>query len=214
MPHKISDLMPSPMSGRQARKKEAELILHRIDQFKMQFQVPHRTQFEAARSVPSVSRNTQLEPMPKMARPGNVAAASSSTHASNRSSSTLPPAKIPQQVRLAQTNASTRGDQFAAYRSKSSASVARVKDLPPRSGSVPVMEFKSSVVDNARSKHLGGGNGVSTLKDKKSKVDEAKSIFDSWKNQPAPSAMQVSHSMPSQPQTPNDSAVCVRLSVA
>ena len=188
--------MPAPMSGRQARKKEAELILHRIDQFKMQFQAPqqNRALFEAARSVPSVKRNPQLEPMPKISRTNIVAATTSSAQTFNRSASTLPVSKMQQQVRLASSNAPPRGDQFAAYRSKSSASVARVKDLPPRSGSVPVQELKSSVTDGSRSKSHGNSN---SLKDYKSKVDEAKSIFDSWKNQPAPSAMQSVFDSPS-----------------
>jgi hypothetical protein len=196
MPVKMNDLMPSPVSGRLARKKEAELILHRIDQFKMQFQAPqqNRALFEAARSVPSVKRNPQLEPMPKIPRTNIVAATTSSAQTFNRSASTLPVSKMQQQVRLAHSNAPPRGDQFAAYRSKSSASVARVKDLPPRSGSVPVQELKSSVTDGSRSKSHGNSN---SLKDYKSKVDEAKSIFDSWKNQPAPSAMQSVFDSPS-----------------
>jgi len=187
------------MSGRQARKKEAELILHRIDQFKMQFQAPHRVQFEAARSMPSVKRNPQIEPIPKIARTGVVAAASSLTHATNRSSNVVPSAKNQQQVRITQINVpSSKGDQFAPYRSKSSASVARQRDLPPRSGSVPAMEFKTPALEESKSKSLSSG-----LKDKKSKVEEARGIFDSWKNQPAPSAMQSVFDSPS-PKKPKE----------
>lgn len=206
MPIKMNDLMPSPVSGRQARKKEAELILHRIDQFKMQFQAPHRALFEAARSVPTVKRNPQLEPMPKISRTNMVAATSSSAHTSNRSSSSLPATKMQQQVRLANSNVPSRGDQFAAYRSKSSASVARVKDLPPRSGSVPVQELKSSVTEGGRSKSHGNSSNLKDYNKTISKVDEAKSIFDSWKNQPAPSAMQSVFDSPS-PKKTKDSKV-------
>ena len=199
MPVKMNDLMPSPMSGRQARKKEAELILHRIDQFKMQFQAPHRAKFEAARSMPGIPRNPQLEPMPKIARTAVNLAASSATHSMHRTSTFAPAAKQPQKLRLVQSDSSSRADQFAAYRSKSSASVARVKELPPRSGSVPaMMELKPAVVQDSHSRAVGNS---SSLKDKKSKVDEAKSIFDSWKNQPAPSAMQSVFDTPSPKKT-------------
>jgi hypothetical protein len=42
--------------------------------------------------------------MPKIARTGVVAAASSLTHATNRSSNAVPAAKNQQQVRIAQSN--------------------------------------------------------------------------------------------------------------
>jgi hypothetical protein len=199
MPVKMNDIMPSPMSGRQARKKEAELILHRIDQFKMQFQAPHRAKFEAARSVPAIQRSTQLDPMPKIARTSIAPAASSATHAASRPSGTgsLHSANTTQKLRLVQSDTSSRADQFAAYRSKSSAAVVRVKELPPRSGSVPAMDMKASV-EMSRGRAPGNSNSV---KDKKSKVEEAKSIFDSWKHQPAPSAMQSVFDSPSPKKT-------------